>query len=59
MAYRRLGDYDRMLADADETIRLTQDKDDQSLQEAYAEAQRMKGQALVKLGKFDDAKTML
>jgi ATP/maltotriose-dependent transcriptional regulator MalT/DNA-binding SARP family transcriptional activator len=56
MAYRRLGDYNQMIVDADETIGLAQGKNDQSLLEAYAEAQRMKGQALVKLGKFDEAK---
>ena len=55
MAYRRLGDYNLMLADTDEAILLAQVKDDQSLQVAYAEAQRMKGQALFRLGRFDEA----
>jgi LuxR family transcriptional regulator, maltose regulon positive regulatory protein len=56
MAYRRLGDYDLMLADADETIQITQDRNELFLQEAFAEAQRMKGQALLKLGEFENAK---
>ena len=47
MAYKRLGEYNLMIADTDEAIHLVQDKDEQSLQESFAEAQRMKGQALI------------
>jgi len=56
MAYKRLSDYTLMLTDADETIRLLQDQDKRKLQESYAEAQRMKGQAFFRLGKIDEAK---
>jgi LuxR family maltose regulon positive regulatory protein len=56
MAYKRLGEYDLMIADTNEAIHLVQDKDEQSSQESLAEAQRMKGQALAKLGKFEEAK---
>ena len=44
-----------MLADADETIRLTQDRQEQNLQESYAEAQRMRGQAFFRLGRLEEA----
>jgi LuxR family transcriptional regulator, maltose regulon positive regulatory protein len=56
IAHRRLGEYDSMLADADEAIQITRDAEERSLQEAYAEAQRMRGQALFRLGKFEEAK---
>ena len=55
IAYRRLGEYHRMLADTDEAICLTQGREEHNLQEAYAEAQRMKGQAFFRLGKFEEA----
>jgi tetratricopeptide (TPR) repeat protein len=45
-----------MLADADEAIQITRDAEERSLQEAYAEAQRMRGQAFFRLGKFEEAK---
>jgi LuxR family transcriptional regulator, maltose regulon positive regulatory protein len=56
IAYKRLGEYNLMLSDADETIQLTQDQEEQSLQESYAEAQRMRGQALFRLERFEEAK---
>lgn len=55
IAYKRLGEYERMLADADETIRLTRDRQEQNFQEAFAEAERMKGQAFFRLGKLEEA----
>jgi LuxR family maltose regulon positive regulatory protein len=55
IAYRRLGEYEKMLADADETILLVKNEDEKGLQEAYAEAQRMKGQSFFRLGRFDES----
>jgi LuxR family maltose regulon positive regulatory protein len=55
IAYRRLGEYEKMLADADETILLAKDQDEQGLQEAFAEEHRMRGQAFFRLGRFEES----
>ena len=52
-AYRLLGDYSNSLGDADETLRLSEDKPD--LQAVYTEAERFKGISLHHLGQIAEA----
>ncbi len=55
VAYRQQGRFEQALSDAEEAIFLTTGNPENNAQYAFAEAHRVKGQALFRLGKTDKA----
>lgn len=54
-AYRQLGNYDKALIDAEQSLRLTDGREDATMQDIFAQAQRLKGQSLFGLGRLHEA----
>lgn len=53
--HRQLGQFDRALEDVEKILQLTKDSSISTMQYTYAEAQRIKGLALVGLGRMKDS----
>src|SRR5215217_9701289 len=54
-SYRQLGHFDKAIEDAEKILELTKDSSSPTMQYTYAEAQRLKGIALVGLGHMKDS----